>query len=292
MAQDSANSLLVVLNDILDFSKIEAGKLDFEHTEFDLPETVSEAMRTIAIRAHQKGLELAYDVAPDVPQFIFGDSSRLKQVLLNLTGNAIKFAQRGEVVLRVERAGQGTDEEVKLTFSVSDTGIGIPEEKQKVIFGAFSQADASTTRKYGGTGLGLAISSRIVQLMGGEIEVESQVGAGSTFRFTAGFEVDRERVTAVTSHKADLCGLPVLIVDDNATNCRILQATLASWGMRPVTAESGPVALEILKRKAGEGGRFPLALLDVQMPEMNGFELVREIRNTLTIVPSCIMMLT
>jgi two-component system, sensor histidine kinase and response regulator len=293
MAQDSANSLLVVLNDILDFSKIEAGKLDLEHAEFDLPETIGEAMRTMAIRAHQKRLELAYELAPGVPQFILGDPSRLKQVLINLTGNAIKFTERGEVVLRVERACQGTGrEEVKLTFSVSDTGIGIPEAKQKLIFGAFSQADASTTRKYGGTGLGLAISSRIVKLMGGEIEVESQVGAGSTFRFTAGFGLGRESGTAATTNTADLRGLAVLIVDDNATNRRILETTLASWGMLPVTAESGPVALDIMKRKAAGGERFPLALLDFQMPEMNGFELIQQIRNTPSIAPSSIMTLT
>ena len=294
IARDSANSLLVVLNDILDFSKIEAGRLDLESMEFDLQETVTGAIRTMAVHAHEKRLELAYDIAPELPELICGDPTRLRQVLINLIGNAIKFTEHGEVILRVETAGGPVvDAQVRLKFSVSDTGIGIPLPKQKTIFDAFSQADVSTTRKYGGTGLGLAICSRIVRLMGGQIGVESEAGAGSNFWFTAVFApapASKSQVRAV--HNTPLTNVPVLIVDDNATNRRILHSLLFGCGALPITAESGLAALQIISQAVANGLPIRLALVDLHMPEMNGFELVEQILRTTGGSCASIMMLT
>jgi signal transduction histidine kinase/CheY-like chemotaxis protein/ligand-binding sensor domain-containing protein len=292
MAQESANSLLVVINDILDFSKIEAGKLELDPIDFDVAETVAEATRTVSVRAHQKKLELIHWIAPEIPQTLVGDSARLKQVLLNLLGNAIKFTSKGEVVLRVflEKI---TGDEVSLKFSVSDTGIGIPKEKQKAIFEAFSQADSSTTRKFGGTGLGLTICTLIVKLMGGEIWVESEAGKGATFYFS----VTLKRAQSVpagerkVSH-AELAGLPVLIVDDNLTNLHILERCLTVWKMMPTTARSGEEALQILKQAVEKGNRFALLLVDCQMPDMDGFELVQQIKRSPGLSSGAIMMLT
>jgi PAS domain S-box-containing protein len=294
IADASANGLLSVINDILDFSKIEAGKLEFDSIEFEPRETIAEALRAMAIRAHQKSLELAYDVAPNVPTYLLGDPGRLKQVLINLVGNAIKFTERGEVVLRVERvAGDTGSERAQLRFAVSDTGIGIGQEKQRLIFEAFSQADASTTRRYGGTGLGLAISSRLVKLMGGEIGVESELGRGSTFHFTCGLAVGTgEGITGITATKDELRGLRVLVVDDNATNRHILEVLLSSWDMLPVVAESGARALEIMGKAVADGAPFPFVLTDYQMPSMDGFELVEQIRKMTAMSGANIMMLT
>ncbi len=229
MAQDSANTLMVVINDILDFSRIEAGKLAFDVREFDLTDVVAEASRTMALRAHQKGLELAYQIDPTIPQLLLGDAHRLKQVLINLIGNAIKFTEKGEVVLRVT-AEESPRGEARLLFALSDTGIGIPVEKQQLIFEAFSQADASTTRKYGGSGLGLAISSRIVGLMDGRMWVDSKPGVGSTFYFTARLQVTAGKMKAVDTIQSDLLGIRVLVVDDNASNRAILEEVLRNWG--------------------------------------------------------------
>jgi two-component system sensor histidine kinase/response regulator len=294
MADASANCLLSVINDIMDFSKIEAGMLEFDCLEFEIRETVAEALRAIAIGAHEKGLELAYDVAPEVPGVLLGDPGRLRQVLINLLGNAIKFTERGEVLLRIERAGEKTGSgRTQLKFSVSDTGIGIEKEKQRLIFEAFSQADASTTRRYGGTGLGLTISSRLVKLMGGEISVESEPGRGSSFRFTSEFvEGTGTGRSSNAATREALRSVRVLVVDDNATNRHILETLLTSWGMRVVTADSGKRALEIMHRAAASGAPFRFGLIDHQMPEMDGFQLVEQIRNIPAISSASIMMLT
>jgi PAS domain S-box-containing protein len=277
MVKGSAEHLLNVINDILDFSKIEAGKLDLEHVDFDVRDTLDDTVATLAMRAHRKGLELADHVAADVPDALVGDPHRLRQVVVNLIGNAIKFTERGEVVLRAEVKSR-TDEGVCLHFAVSDTGIGITPEQQQKLFKAFSQADTSTTRKYGGTGLGLAISARLVQIMGGEIWLDSQAGKGSTFHFTVPFGLARLPVARpAPAEPIQVHGLPVLVVDDNATNRRILQELLANWGMIPTLVESGGGALAALERARAAGEPFALVLLDAMMPEMDGFALAEQI---------------
>jgi PAS domain S-box-containing protein len=277
--KNSSDSLLTVINDILDFSKIEAGKLDLENAEFDLREVMESTLKTLAVRAGEKKLELLCEIAPDVPEMVRGDAVRLRQVLTNLTGNAIKFTEHGEVALRVIKEA-GSEQEPMLRFTVADTGVGILASKLDLIFDPFSQADTSTTRKYGGTGLGLTISSRLVQMMGGKIWVESEVGRGSQFHFTVKLEASGSKEgRAIRNQAAEkLRGVRVLLVDDNPTNRRILDAMLRNWGMAPVCAESGEQALVKL-RSAGEAGEaLPMVLTDMQMPEMNGFELVERIR--------------
>ena len=237
MCRSSADSLLVVLNDILDFSKIEAGKLHFEEKQFQIADTLAEAARTIAVRAHQKKLELAYFVDRGVPACVEGDSARLKQVLMNLLGNAVKFTDKGEVLLRVQVEEQDADG-VHLKFSVSDTGIGIPVDKQQDIFEAFSQADGSMTRRYGGTGLGLTICTRLVTMMGGAIWVESQLDQGSTFHFTLRLAVqDSPSLRSDPLQPEQLRDLHALIVDDNFTNRSVLNGMLTRWGMKPTEVE-------------------------------------------------------
>ncbi len=291
MAQDSANTLMVVINDILDFSKIEAGKLAFDVREFDLTDTVAESTRTMALRAHQKALELAYQVDPEIPQFLLGDAHRIKQVLINLVGNAIKFTEKGEVILRVA-AERRTQDEVQLRFAVSDTGIGIPAEKQQLIFEAFSQADASTTRKYGGTGLGLAISSRIVGLMGGKIWVDSTPGQGSTFFFTATLPVAAQGLEPAETSKPDLAGISVLVVDDSASNRTILEEALKTWGLKTAAAGSGSEALRELREATRQGKPYSLMLVDGHMPGMDGFDLVQQVRRSPELAVATVMMLT
>jgi signal transduction histidine kinase/DNA-binding response OmpR family regulator len=289
LVQSSAESLLTVINDLLDFSKIEAGKVLLDPVPFALRDTIGETMKTLAVRAAQKGLELAHWVAPEVPDNLVGDPLRLRQVLVNLVGNSIKFTERGEVILRVERAGEGTS----LRFAVRDTGIGIPPEKLGAIFSPFEQADGSTTRRFGGTGLGLTISSRLVELMGGRLEVESAVGQGSTFRFTALFEVpDGPARPPAAETPPDLRGRSVLIIDDNATNRRILEEIVTHWGMRPTSVDSGLAALARMKRAAAAGTPYSLLLLDAMMPEMDGFTLAERIQADPDIAGSLIMMLS
>ena len=292
MADTSASSLLTVINDILDFSKIEAGKLTLEETPFDLHDRIGSTLKSLALRAHGKGLELVLDVAPGVPEVVVGDPVRLAQVLVNLVGNAIKFTDKGEVVVAVNEAGTEEsgrapiavvnhgEEAVALHFAVRDTGIGIPPEKQEQIFGAFEQADMSTTREYGGTGLGLVIVSRLVQLMGGEIWVESTRGQGSTFHFTARFERDaRSMSQPLRVVPPALQELNVLVVDDNATNGGILEQMLVNWGMEPVVVTDGAEALEWLTRsEADNPSSFSLVFLDYQLPYMDGLEVARQIR--------------
>ncbi|MFN0086232.1 MAG: response regulator [Blastocatellia bacterium] len=278
MIKTSADSLLTIINDILDFSKIEAGKLGLESVAFDLGECIEETMRALALRAHQKGLELASRVSPEAPEAVLGDPARLRQILVNLIGNAIKFTSQGEVVVDVGVEGR-EGERVCLHFVVRDTGIGIPAEMQKRIFEAFTQADGSTTRVYGGTGLGLTISSQLVALMGGNIWVESLVGHGSAFHFTAWLTAQPEPAKKLAHPKqADLAGLRALIVDDNATNRRILEGMLTNWAMRPVAVDGGRVALVAIQQAAEAGRSFELLLLDGHMPEMDGWMLAAEIQ--------------
>jgi signal transduction histidine kinase/CheY-like chemotaxis protein/ligand-binding sensor domain-containing protein len=291
MAQDSANTLMVVINDVLDFSRIEAGKLAFDVREFNLTETVTEATRTMALRAHQKGLELAYHVDPAIPRVLLGDAHRIKQVLINLLGNAIKFTEAGEVVLHVIGENR-TPEEILLRFAVSDTGIGIPAEKQQLIFDAFSQADASTTRKYGGSGLGLAISSRIVQQMGGKIWVSSKAGEGATFYFTAALQALGSREEFAQTIQLDLAGVRVLVVEDNASNRTILEQALKTWGIDADVAGSAAEALSRLHEAARREKPYQLVLTDGRMPGKDGFNLVEEIRRSLPARPAIVMMLT
>ena len=277
LADQSADSLLRILNDILDFSRVEAGKLDLIPAPFDLRECLGDTMKTLGLRAASKGLELAWHVPPEVPDRVVGDAGRLRQILVNLTGNAIKFTDQGEVLVSVAQDSRSPDE-VALHFAVSDTGIGIPADKLRLIFDAFVQADGSATRRFEGTGLGLAISSQLVSLMGGRIWVESEVGKGSKFHFsiTLGLETGVPAVPPVDA--SGLEGLRVLVVDDNATNRRILEELLRSWSMQPTVIASGPEALAETERAAAAGEPYPLAVLDAMMPGMDGFQLARSLR--------------
>ena len=291
IVKDSADSLLELLNDILDFSKIEAGKWDLEAIDFSLRDDLEMALKTLAIRAHRKGLELAYDIPATVPDTLIGDPGRLRQVVVNLIGNAIKFTEQGEVVMQVQ-SEQQTQNEVLLHFTVADTGIGIASDKQSLIFNPFTQADTSMTRRFGGTGLGLAISARLVAMMEGHIWVESAVGTGSTFHFTARFGFRLGVMPQPFSAADSLQELPVLVVDDNATNRRILQEQLTSWGLRPTLVDSGPAALTALQRAAAESTPFPLVILDAHMPAMDGFTVAAHIKQHPALAHVTIMMLT
>ncbi len=288
----SADSLLSIINDILDFSKIEAGKLDLEEADIDLGDVLDETMRSLAPRAHEKGLEMACNVAPDVPMGLGGDPVRLRQILVNLINNAVKFTEAGEVVLWVERE-KTEGERLTLQFTVSDTGVGIPLEKQSKIFEPFTQADASTTRRFGGSGLGLAIVSQLVTLMGGRVWVESHPGTGSKFHFTASFE---ERPNTVSkpplAQLAELRGLRVLVVDDNATNRQILNGVLRNWGMEPTLVDGGKAAIQAMKSARNSGDPFPLVLLDYQMPGIDGFEVAERIKQMPELAGTTIMMLS
>jgi len=289
--KDSAESLLGVINDILDFSKMEKGKLELTPAEFDVREALGDTLRTLGLRAHQKGLELALRVAPDVPERVVGDAARLRQVLVNLVGNAVKFTERGEVVVEVEREHARRGESA-LRFVVQDTGIGIPAEKQTLIFDAFEQADSSTTRQHGGTGLGLSISAQLVALMGGRIEVESEPGRGSRFRFTARFGTPSGGARRGARTPAPLRGLPVLVVDDNATNRRVLEGVRAQLRMRPRAVAGGKEALDEMERAAAAGQAYPLVLLDAPMPGLDGFEVARRMNERPGLAGPVVLMLT
>jgi len=268
----SADSLLTVLNDILDFSKIEAGKLLLDPISFSLRQSLGETVKPLGIRAHQKGIEFLVDIDQEVPDRLSADIGRIRQTLINLVGNALKFTERGEVVVQAGHRPT-PDGKIELHFVVRDTGIGISQEKQKLIFEAFTQADGSTTRQFGGTGLGLAISSRLVGLMGGHIWVESEPGLGSAFHFTVITEASPE-LEEVDTEALPLEGMHALLVDDNSTNLRILEKMLACWGVRCLTASSAAEAMERLEH----GPQPKIALLDVQMPETDGIELLAELR--------------
>ena len=288
----SAESLLTVINDVLDFSKIEAGKLDFETIPFDLRESLGEVMKALSFRAHQKGLELVYEVQPDVPEALLGDPSRLRQIIVNLVGNSIKFTERGEVLVSVERVAE-TDKAVELHFTVKDTGVGIPADKQQKIFEPFSQADGSMARRYGGTGLGLTICTKLVEMMNGRIWVESEVGKGSAFHFTASLRIQEGPSPGPAAlPPGQLRDLHALIVDDNFTNRRVLHGMLTRWGMRPTAVEGGRAALQALEVAKSTGYPFPLLLVDGQMPEMDGFTLAEQIKKDPSLIAVTIMMLT
>jgi PAS domain S-box-containing protein len=316
LVQKSAHSLLAVINDILDFSKVEAGKLELDVVALNLRDHLGDTLNTLAPRAYQKGLELACHVASDVPDALLGDPVRLGQVVFNLVGNALKFTERGEVVVEVRNAeyGMQNSEESQnseaeperealssvphsefriLHFEVRDTGIGVPPSKREYIFDPFAQADGSTTRKYGGTGLGLAIARRLVETMGGRMWVESELGKGSTFHFTARFDLQQGPVSKALPVEADsMRGMAVLVVDDNATNRRILEETLTHWQMRPTLTDGGPAALEALAQAARAGEPFPLVLIDVHMPDMDGYTLAERIRQNPELAGATLMLLS
>jgi two-component system, sensor histidine kinase and response regulator len=290
-ARSSAESLVDIVNDILDFSKIEAGHLALDSSPFRLGESIADTISTLGHRADQKELEFSLEIAADVPDALIGDVGRLRQVIINLVGNAIKFTETGEVTLRIELDSMKEDATV-LHFFVADTGIGIQPENQERVFEAFQQADASTTRQYGGTGLGLAISSRIITLMGGRVGLTSEIGKGSVFDFTAGFGIQSEDTVPESVPHTRLSNLRALVVDDNATNRRILDGILRSWGMRATLAASGSEALKILSGADQSADRFALILTDARMPSMDGFDLVRRIRETPTLKAATVLMLT
>jgi two-component system sensor histidine kinase/response regulator len=315
---ESADSLLSIINDLLDFSKIEAGKFDLDPVPFDLRESVGDTMKSLAVRAHKKGLELIHDISADVPPCVVGDPNRLRQVILNLVGNAIKFTDHGEVVLKISPEAPGSNGQsgkavaagqppssLILHFAVQDTGIGVPPDKRELIFRAFEQADSSTTRRFGGTGLGLAISSALVELLGGRVWLESDLGRGSVFHFTARFDLadpgvlpDSRRLreapigSALSAAPATLDGLRVLIVDDNETNRRIQVEMLRNWRMAPVAVPGAVAALAALLAAQRAGQPFQVVLTDANMPDVDGFVLVRQIRDEPKLHGAVIMMLT
>jgi two-component system sensor histidine kinase/response regulator len=292
MVKSSATSLLSLLNDILDFSKIEAGKLDFETIDFRLRATLSDSLKLLGVRAKQKGLELTCQVLPEVPDSLVGDPTRLRQIILNLVSNAIKFTATGGVEVRVELE-QGSGNTATLHFSVRDTGIGIPEEKQRTIFAAFTQADSSMTRKYGGTGLGLAISSRLVQMMGGEIRVESEMNQGSTFHFTVQLTRQNLATRMYQPVGAELLrDTRVLIADENSNNRRILEEIVKTWGMKPTLAENGSEVMPLLTEAGSTEAPFALILLDAQMRFMDPFTVAKQVRQDPRFEKTAIILLT
>jgi two-component system sensor histidine kinase/response regulator len=292
IVKSSAGALLTVINDILDFSRMEAGKFELDPIDFNLRDAIGDTADAVALRAHQKALELIVDVGASVPRTVNGDPGRLRQILLNLLGNAIKFTHQGEVVLHVT-TGASTPPDVVLHFAIRDTGVGIPLDRQQRIFEAFTQADGSVTRTFGGTGLGLTISSQLVRLMGGRLWVESEAGTGSTFHFTAGFAPAQAPArTAAAPDAVDLRDLPVLIVDDNATNRHLLEEMLLGWRMVPTLAASAPEALAALRVAEDSGKPFPLVLTDFQMPDTDGFTLAAAIKNDPATAGAAIVMLT
>lgn len=288
----SAHALLALINDILDFSKIEAGRLEITPTELNLSDIVCGAVHTLAAQAHLKGIELACQIDPEIPDALIGDPERIRQIMLNLIGNAIKFTPSGEVLVDVNLEMRNEDM-LRLRVTVSDTGIGIPYEKQQVIFSAFQQADGSTSREYGGSGLGLAITSQLLELMGGGIWVESLVGKGSSFHFTLPLGIQKTASSQEPFERIEeLRGLKVLVVDDNATNRRIVAELLRRWGMSPLAVDGGTKALSALEEAHSRGAPFALALVDCMMPHMDGFELANRIRRTPHLASTHLLMLT
>ncbi len=312
MVQESGESLLSVINDILDFSKIEAGRLELDPRPFSLRENVGDTLKSLAVRAHRGQIEVACHIGPDVPEFLTGDAGRLRQVVINLVGNAIKFTENGEVLVDVsnctaefgassktsetEASGEASEpsaDSLWLHFQVKDTGVGIAKEKLLRIFEAFEQADTSMTRRYEGTGLGLAISSRLVELMAGRIWVESEIDQGSTFHFTVRFEPAPEAFQAqVSEPTASLDGKRILVVDDNATNCRILDEILRNWLTRPVVVDGAAAAFQALEDAQAAGQPFDLLLTDANMPDTDGFTLVQQLRERGDLDAPVVMMLT
>jgi PAS domain S-box-containing protein len=292
VVKSSADALLVVINDVLDFSKIEAGKLDLEEIEFSLRASISEALKLLSIRAHAKGLELACDMDASLADALIGDPGRLRQIVMNLVGNAIKFTESGEVIVRAIE--ESRDElGIEIHFTVSDTGIGIPAAKQATIFEAFAQADGSTTRKYGGTGLGLSISRRLVNMMGGQIWLESRVGQGTTFHFTARFELGSHIANAPAVYvPGDFKNVPVLVIDDNLTSRTICGKVLQHWGMNPVLAADAWDAISKVERAYEAAQPFRVILVDVRLPQIDGFALCDWIRDTHGLNETSVVMLS
>jgi two-component system, sensor histidine kinase and response regulator len=291
MVKTSADSLLALLNDILDFSKMEAGKMELDHLCFNLRKSLGEVVKTLAVKAQQKGLEFIFDVSPEVPDTVMGDPARLRQVVVNLVGNAIKFTEKGEIEVSVQVEAPSIEGTI-LQFSVRDTGIGIPVDKQHQIFGAFTQADSSTTRKYGGSGLGLTISAQLVGLMGGKIWVESEAGKGSTFYFTVQVGQAETESPSEPLDMPQLAGVSVLVVDDNATNRRVLAETVLRWKMAPTAVESAAEAMKALQQARDSGTQLPLILTDAHMPGVDGYGLVKAIRENPSFSDVKIVMLT
>ncbi len=291
LAYNSADTLLVLLNDILDLSKVEAGKLELERIPFALRDTLGDTLQTLAVRASEKGLELTYRISPEVPDGLIGDPIRLRQVVVNLVGNAIKFTDRGSVDIDVDLM-EMLENDAQLRFEVRDTGIGIPLQVQRQIFSAFDQADSSTTRQYGGTGLGLTISAQLVNLMGGKLEVKSTPGQGSIFFFFVRFSRQTNGVSYRDVLPDTLHGMPVLVVDDNVTNRVIFEEMLSCQGLKPALVENGQIALEELLRAQRAGNPYPLVLLDAEMPVMNGYALARQIASDATLKYTRVVMLT
>lgn len=286
----SADTLLGLINDILDFSKIEAGRLDLESIPFNLRDILGDTLQTLALRANEKKIELTFHIPPNIPDRLIGDPLRLRQILVNLIGNAIKFTESGEVAVDLSLKSSSEDR-TELIFEVRDTGIGITESQQSKIFKAFDQADTSTTRQFGGTGLGLAIARQLTEMMGGSMAVESKIGEGSTFSFSANFSLPDEP-EPVSLEPEELKGLRALVVDDNSTNRMILEELLLNWGMSVCVVDSGEKALTAMDQARQDGNSFSLALLDVMMPNMDGFELAARIRQRPDQVETRILMLT
>lgn len=292
LVETSADSLMAVLNDILDFSKIEAGKLRLENESFDLRDMMGDTLKMFGLDAHKKGLELAFRVQPPVPKLVNTDAARLRQIFVNLVGNAIKFTEQGEILVSAEIEDRQKDR-AQIHFTVTDTGIGISEEKQDEIFEPFTQADGSTTRKYGGTGLGLTISLRLIEMMGGRVWIDSQTGEGSQFHFTIECGVPEQVAESrVPEHCVSFEGLRVLIVDDNSTNRLILNEMVQNWRMQPTVVENGDEALEKLLQAEQTGEAFSLVLLDAHMPDIDGFEVAARIQKQLSSSGVTLMMLS
>jgi two-component system, sensor histidine kinase and response regulator len=289
----SADNLLSLINDILDFSKIEAGKLDLDCTDFDLEDIIGNVMHSVAVQAHKKNLEIAFRIDSQIPPILKGDAGRLRQIMVNLLGNAIKFTDSGEVILEIDKES-GNNGKITIHGKVTDTGIGIPEDHQKDIFSSFTQVSTGVGRKYGGTGLGLSIASKLVELMDGRIWVESLPQKGSTFHFTAQLALPGERPNRLDLEvkSVDLNGLSVLVVDDNPTNLKIMQELLINFGMKPTIAEGADVAIRLLQQSKQAGEKFGLVILDSNMPDTDGFELARMMKQLYDMPKSFIMMLT
>ncbi|HXL55242.1 MAG TPA: ATP-binding protein, partial [Chitinophagaceae bacterium] len=280
--KNCGENLLNIINDILDFSKIESGKMELEYTDFDLRNCIEEVLDVFAMKAAQSGLDLVYQIETKIPAQIMGDSLRLKQIMMNLVGNALKFTNHGEIFINVQLDRVIEDGQLELSFAIRDTGIGIPAHKMDTLFKAFSQVDSSTTRKYGGTGLGLVICAKLAELMGGSIKVESEPGRGSTFTFSICTKASAQSSrNYVNQNLLPLQHKRVLVIDDNLTNLSILKIQLEQWRMIPVLAESGKKAIEILT----QDGIFDLVLSDMQMPEMDGIELAQGIKKVYPNLP-------
>jgi len=292
MIKESADSLLRIINNVLDFSKIEARKIELERIDFGLRESVGYTLNALAFQADKKGLELAFRIDPEVPNELVGDPGILRQILTNLVNNAIKFTDKGEVVVSIQAQKKG-QKDIVLEIAVQDTGVGISQDKQKIIFEAFTQADNFMSRQQEGTGLGLAIVRQLVDLLGGTIRMESKVGRGSIFRFTARFELSaRPHLKLASVNEDRLKGMQALVVDDNATNRQILNEILGHWGMNVAAASSGPEALIQMKDKKRSGIPLNLAIIDANMPDMDGFTLAERIKNDADLGHALIMMLT